>query len=175
MDEIGQDFQLPTCPRLFNIFHPFDPVVSSTDYSSSLLVEQFSIECQKSKTKVITATNQSKDEIVESQWELGVKLDRVPWSAEKCKRLNRCWFWICFQLFERLALVFRLFGERSLAKPNPSRITQERENCCVNRIPLDSLEGTGNYWPSLLALRYQYSSHKQREPARGLHIVRHWQ
>ena len=62
MDEIGQDFQLPTCPRLFNIFHPFDPVVSSTDYNSSLLVEQFSIECQKSKTKVITATNQSKGE-----------------------------------------------------------------------------------------------------------------
>lgn len=26
VDEIGQDFQLPTCPRLFNIFHPFDPV-----------------------------------------------------------------------------------------------------------------------------------------------------
>ena len=28
VDEIGLDFQLPTCPRLFNIFHPFDPVVS---------------------------------------------------------------------------------------------------------------------------------------------------
>ncbi|XP_068709546.1 phospholipase DDHD2-like [Montipora foliosa] len=24
--EIGLDYQLPTCPRLFNIFHPYDPV-----------------------------------------------------------------------------------------------------------------------------------------------------
>ncbi|KAJ7333543.1 S23-interacting protein [Desmophyllum pertusum] len=26
VDEIGLDFQFPTCPRFFNIFHPFDPV-----------------------------------------------------------------------------------------------------------------------------------------------------
>ncbi|XP_020632817.1 SEC23-interacting protein-like [Orbicella faveolata] len=26
VDEIGLNFQFPTCPRLFNIFHPFDPV-----------------------------------------------------------------------------------------------------------------------------------------------------
>jgi len=26
VDEIGLNFKFPTCPRLFNIFHPFDPV-----------------------------------------------------------------------------------------------------------------------------------------------------
>lgn len=26
MNNIGEDFTLPTCPRVFNIFHPFDPV-----------------------------------------------------------------------------------------------------------------------------------------------------
>lgn len=26
IDTIGPDFELPTCKRVFNIFHPFDPV-----------------------------------------------------------------------------------------------------------------------------------------------------
>ncbi|XP_060063266.1 phospholipase DDHD2-like [Ylistrum balloti] len=26
LDKVGEDFRLPTCPRLFNVFHPFDPV-----------------------------------------------------------------------------------------------------------------------------------------------------
>lgn len=26
IDTIGVDFELPTCKRVFNIFHPFDPV-----------------------------------------------------------------------------------------------------------------------------------------------------
>ncbi|XP_056004599.1 phospholipase DDHD2-like isoform X2 [Ostrea edulis] len=26
VDNIGEEFSLPTCPRVFNIFHPFDPV-----------------------------------------------------------------------------------------------------------------------------------------------------
>lgn len=26
IDLLGEDFQLPTCPSFFNIFHPFDPV-----------------------------------------------------------------------------------------------------------------------------------------------------
>ncbi|OWF51709.1 phospholipase DDHD2-like isoform X2 [Mizuhopecten yessoensis] len=26
LDKVGEDFRLPTCSRLFNIFHPFDPV-----------------------------------------------------------------------------------------------------------------------------------------------------
>jgi hypothetical protein len=26
IDTLGEDFRLPTCPRFFNIFHPFDPV-----------------------------------------------------------------------------------------------------------------------------------------------------
>ena len=28
--EISLDYQLPTCPRVFNIFHPYDPVVRLT-------------------------------------------------------------------------------------------------------------------------------------------------
>ncbi|XP_033756021.1 phospholipase DDHD2-like isoform X2 [Pecten maximus] len=26
LDKVGEDFKLPTCSRLFNVFHPFDPV-----------------------------------------------------------------------------------------------------------------------------------------------------
>jgi hypothetical protein len=26
LESLGPDFQLPTCPRFFNIFHPYDPV-----------------------------------------------------------------------------------------------------------------------------------------------------
>lgn len=26
IDNLGEDFNLPTCPAFFNIFHPFDPV-----------------------------------------------------------------------------------------------------------------------------------------------------
>jgi len=26
IDRLGEDFVLPTCPRFFNIFHPYDPV-----------------------------------------------------------------------------------------------------------------------------------------------------
>ncbi|KAL5017539.1 hypothetical protein ScPMuIL_007128 [Solemya velum] len=26
VENVGEDFRLPTCPRVFNIFHPFDPV-----------------------------------------------------------------------------------------------------------------------------------------------------
>lgn len=28
VEVIGEDFRMPTCPKYFNIFHPFDPVVS---------------------------------------------------------------------------------------------------------------------------------------------------
>lgn len=26
IEELGENFKLPTCPAFFNIFHPFDPV-----------------------------------------------------------------------------------------------------------------------------------------------------
>lgn len=26
IDRLGEDFILPTCPRFYNIFHPYDPV-----------------------------------------------------------------------------------------------------------------------------------------------------
>ena len=26
MSQLGAEFRLPTCPRVFNIYHPFDPV-----------------------------------------------------------------------------------------------------------------------------------------------------
>lgn len=43
VDEIGLNFQLPTCPRLFNIFHPFDPVVSINLYLNDILLYCFSL------------------------------------------------------------------------------------------------------------------------------------
>ena len=26
VDNLGKDFKFPTCPKFFNIFHPYDPV-----------------------------------------------------------------------------------------------------------------------------------------------------
>ena len=49
--EISLDYQLPTCPRVFNIFHPYDPVVCLT---SRLMTykEQHVAGCGKSRSQV---------------------------------------------------------------------------------------------------------------------------
>ena len=69
-------------------------------FTISILLERFSNDCRKTKTKVITPTNhdrgKQRDEpiTIPSNY---LKLAQSAW---------RDWFWFCFSLAEKLARVF---------------------------------------------------------------------
>ena len=39
-ETLGKDYRLPTCPRFFNIYHPYDPIVSTVDENLVFVVLQ---------------------------------------------------------------------------------------------------------------------------------------
>ena len=59
------------------------------------LLERFSIECRKTKTKVITLTNHNSRKQSNEPIRARSKYMSVP-SAGKCVRVNRDWFWFYF-------------------------------------------------------------------------------
>jgi len=82
VDEIGLDFQLPTCPRLFNIFHPFDPVayrieplVNPSIRASPVLMphhkgrKRMHIELRENLTRLGANLKQSLIESARKTWE----------------------------------------------------------------------------------------------------------
>ena len=80
-------------------------------------VEQtnFSTECQKTKTKIISITNQSKEIIIVSQRELKIKTGNLL-EAGKCEYPIWNWFSFCIWLDKMVVKVLRPIIERRKEK-----------------------------------------------------------
>ena len=71
-----------------------------------LLLERFSNDCRKTKTKVITPTNHDRGKQRDEPITPPSNYLKLAQSAGKITRTRRDWFWFCFSLAEKLARVF---------------------------------------------------------------------
>ena len=70
------------------------------------IIERFSNDCRKTKTKVITLTNHNRNKQRHEPIRIPSDYLKLARSAAKITRTWCDWFWFCFSLVEKLARVF---------------------------------------------------------------------
>ena len=70
------------------------------------IIERFSNDCRKTKTKVITLTNHNRNKQRHEPIRIPSDYLKLARSAAKITRTRCDWFWFCFSLVEKLAWVF---------------------------------------------------------------------
>ena len=70
------------------------------------VIELFSNDCRKTKTKAITLTNHDRGKQRDEPITIPSNYLKLAQSAGKTTRTWRDWFWFCFSLAEKLARVF---------------------------------------------------------------------
>ena len=70
------------------------------------LLERFSNDCRKTKTKAITPTNHNRGKQRHEPITIPSNYLKLAQSAGKITRAWCDWFWFCFSLVEKLARVF---------------------------------------------------------------------
>ena len=75
-------------------------------YTIMNIIERFSNDCRKTKTKVITPTNHDRGKQRDETITIPSNYLKLAQSAGKITRTWCDWFWFCFSLAEKLAQVF---------------------------------------------------------------------
>ena len=95
ISELGSNFKLPTCPKFYNIFHPYDPVAYRIE---SLIDKQYAslrpvtiphhagrkrmhLELKETVTKLMTGDLKKK--LIDSGMNFRQKIIRLRWSSKK--------------------------------------------------------------------------------------------
>ena len=70
------------------------------------IIERFSNDCRKTKTKAITPTNYDRGKQRDEPITIPSNFLKLAQSTGKITRTWRDWFWFCFSLAEKLARAF---------------------------------------------------------------------
>ena len=79
---------------------------TTTNTMQITMIERFSNDCQKTKTNAISPTNHDRRKQHDEPITIPRNYLKLFQSAGKITRTWRDWFWFCFSLAEKLALVF---------------------------------------------------------------------